>query len=1408
MNCPKCTKPNRDAAIYCKFCGESVITKKTTALQDLVGLTDVKNKLQDIIQTAEKINERAKHSGIRIPIEMDMVISGKSGTGKSKLVEVIQQLLYAAGLVKNPKPVIVDAVDWEDFSGTAKSDGKSSAWEENIKNAKGGLLVIDNAQKLIPQKESDEINKLDRLFADMEKWRGDPITILVGLPGLRAFMASNPEIAKRFEHHFFLKDYTEIELAEITDRTLQNKYKLGIEDDAKTKLINIFKNDIRHKNDKNSDFRNAHTAINRASSIFENVIRRDARANVAIQDDVKGTEFRQKTYEEVMAELNEFVGVDEIRSKVDEIIKKMDLEVLRKGDGAKREIKDHFLFLGNPGTGKTTIARVFADILNALEVLPTGQLVEVAAKDLIAGYIGQTALATEDAIDSAMGGVLFIDEAYDLNSNSFGKEAINTLLKMMEDRRGKFVCIAAGYSKEMADFIATNSGLSSRFNETVNFRDYKPEELTEIFTRMAKKEKLSLDPEAEKHILNFFRKIYISRDATKFGNAREARNVLDKAMKKQAVRVAKLQTTDNYNPADLNILTREDIEGEDVGKEKDLNQILAELDEFIGMTSVKEEIRQLANKLEMDRIMMERGLVKNPELTNVHIVLTGNPGTGKTTIAKKLGEIFKAINLLPTDKLVEKESKNLKSSFMNDTAKLVDKAVDEAMGGILFIDEAYSLAGIDQSGNIDKTGEEAVASLITRMSNDAGKFVLICAGYKREMDAFIDKGNPGFKRRFTHFLHIEDYTVKELMEIFLVNAKKQKLRPTDEAKETLEKLVQQMYIARPKNWGNAGEMTKLLDKIKIRKQNRLQKLRSEGVDVFTPEIVETIEAVDIPFEKNNEKDLNQILAELDEFIGMSSVKEEIRKLANKLEMDRIMLERGVRNAELTQVHIVLTGNPGTGKTTIAKKLGEIFKAINLLPTDKLIEKESKNLKSSFANETAKVVDVAVDEAMGGILFIDEAYSLAGFDQMGNIDKTGEEAVASLITRMSNDAGKFVLICAGYKREMDEFIDKGNPGFKRRFTHFLHIEDYSVKELMEIFLINAKKQKLQLTDEAKDTLQKLVQQLYDARPENWGNAGEMTKLLDQVKNRKQNRLQKLMSKGVDVFTQEIVETIEAEDIPFEKPKELKEEEIFAELNELVGLDSVKTAVREIAEYIKVERAKAEALGKKYQGISDHYLFVGNPGTGKTTVARIMANVFYTLGVLPTNKLVEVTRKDLVGQYIGTTAPKTARAIKSAVGGVFFIDEAYSLAGTGNDFGPEATEEILTSMLNYKGKMVFIAAGYPLEMQRWIDSNSGLESRFTKKLHFEDYKPDELSQIFLMKAAKDQLTLTPEAEAAMQQYFTNLYDNRGRNFANAREVNNYFDKAKKRQAARLLPRMSAPDFSPEEYKILTEDDFINL
>ncbi|MDR1756114.1 MAG: AAA family ATPase [Culturomica sp.] len=1116
MNCPKCDKPNRDKAVHCKWCGVGVITKSNAPLQELVGMEQVKNQLQDLVKTCESVRERAKATGVKKRLGMDMVITGNTGTGKTKLVEVLQHLLYSTDIIKNPKAVIVDAVDFDDFS---KKDDKVDHWEENTKKARGGLLVIENAQKLLPQKASDDVNKLDKLFKCMnDEWNNDPIVILSGLSGLKTFMTTNPDVANRFEYHFDLKDFSAEELTEMCSQKLK-KDALELDEEARAKLERIFKHEVRNKK---SDFGNAHLAVQKAEKIYAMAVKRDPKTRTVLPEDIQGTEFRRKTYDEIMTELDEFVGIDEIKETVQKLIHKMDVERERKGGNAKREVKDHFLFLGNPGTGKTTIARVFADILNSLDVLPTGQLIEVDRSQLVAGYVGQTALAVQEAVERAMGGILFVDEAYALKQNdsdSFGQEAIDTLLKLVEDNRGKFVCIAAGYSKEMADFLTANSGMASRFNETVNFRDYKPDELTEIFRRMVKKEKLTLDEEAEKHIENYFKKIYIGRNTKSFGNAREVRNVFDKALKNQGMRLQQLKATPAYTPDMTAVLARVDIEGEENLKEKDLDGILAELDEFIGMDSVKTEIRALANKLMMDRKMMERG--------------------------------------------------------------------------------------------------------------------------------------------------------------------------------------------------------------------------------FT-------------------------------------------------------------DAELTNVHLVITGNPGTGKTTIALKLGEIFKAVGLLPTSKVVEKERKHLLSTYHNETAKVTDKACDEAMGGILFIDEAYTLTAMDKAGNQDKSGQEAVEALMTRMVKDAGKFVVVCAGYRKEMEEFIDNANPGFKRRFTTFLHIEDYTPPQLVDIFMLNAKKQGITLTGEAQERLKKLVVQMVDAKSANFGNAGEMTKLLDKAKIRKSNRLAERMNKGEEI-TNELFRTFEADDIPYDAPKAIDLNECMKELDNLVGLEAVKREVREMASYIEVERKKAEALGKKFQGVGDHYLFVGNPGTGKTTVARIMADIFYSLGVLPTNKLVEVTRKDLVAGYVGQTALQTEKAVKSAIGGVFFIDEAYSLKGTGSDFGQEATDTILPMMLDYKGKMVFVAAGYPREMQQWIDTNSGLESRFTKTIHFEDYTGDDLAKIFLMKAGKDQLELTPEAETEMRSYFNDLYENRGKNFANAREVNNYFDRVKRNQSTRIARVMNDPGFDQNAFKQLILEDF---
>ena len=260
--------------------------------------------------------------------------------------------------------------------------------------------------------------------------------------------------------------------------------------------------------------------------------------------------------------------------------------------------------------------------------------------------------------------------------------------------------------------------------------------------------------------------------------------------------------------------------------------------------------------------------------------------------------------------------------------------------------------------------------------------------------------------------------------------------------------------------------------------------------------------------------------------------------------------------------------------------------------------------------------------------------------------------------------------------------------------------------------------------------------------------------------------------------------EGEKAPAESaPKTRPLEELMAELDGLVGLSGVKDEVKSLVNLVKVRALRAEA-GLPVPDVSLHMVFTGNPGTGKTTVARLLGELYAALGALKTGQLIEVDRSGLVAGYVGQTAIKTAQVIDSALGGVLFIDEAYSLASGGeNDFGREAIETLLKGMEDHRGELVVIAAGYSGPMERFINSNPGLESRFNKYIHFPDYTPEELEAIFRLQCDKQGYVLSPEAGERLAALLRELYDTRDDNFGNGRTVRNLFEDAVSRQADRL-------------------------
>ena len=243
--------------------------------------------------------------------------------------------------------------------------------------------------------------------------------------------------------------------------------------------------------------------------------------------------------------------------------------------------------------------------------------------------------------------------------------------------------------------------------------------------------------------------------------------------------------------------------------------------------------------------------------------------------------------------------------------------------------------------------------------------------------------------------------------------------------------------------------------------------------------------------------------------------------------------------------------------------------------------------------------------------------------------------------------------------------------------------------------------------------------------------------------------------------------------------------YKELDELIGLGSVKEEVRSLANFVKLQKQR-EAQGLKTAKVSYHLVFYGSPGTGKTTVARIVGRIYKDLGVLKKGHTVETDRAGLVGEYVGKTGPKTDTVIMKALDGILFIDEAYSLVpegGGGNDYGQEAISTILKRMEDYRDRLVVIVAGYKDEMQRFIDSNPGLQSRFNRYIDFPDYTGQELTEIFKMYMKKNQYTLNDSTEAYLRTRFDIVVEKKDRNFGNARYARNVFEKSIQAQANRL-------------------------
>jgi SpoVK/Ycf46/Vps4 family AAA+-type ATPase len=516
--------------------------------------------------------------------------------------------------------------------------------------------------------------------------------------------------------------------------------------------------------------------------------------------------------------------------------------------------------------------------------------------------------------------------------------------------------------------------------------------------------------------------------------------------------------------------------------------------------------------------------------------------------------------------------------------------------------------------------------------------------------------------------------------------------------------------------------------------------------------------------------------QLDRLAGLDSVKEHLKGLRWQIAADAELRRRGRGrpDTEPGSNHLVFTGNPGTGKTTVARLVGEMYRDLGVLRRGHVKEVGASDLIAEYVGQTAVKTNAVIDSALDGVLFIDEAYQISEQRERG----FGGEAIDTLLARMENDRERLVVIVAGYPDQMEEFLD-ANPGLRSRLPlpNVITFDDYPPGLLQQILLNRLDDRGVSCTDDLTSQLGTVVDGLYRTRRQGFGNAREMRTLADEIRALWAQRVQGKVEEPAD-----------AEDLPprlrvYLEPKLAGTADLFAGLDGMTGLQPVKDQIKALVSQIRLAQRRHRPGSET---IAPHMLFLGPPGTGKTAVARLVGEIFKALGVLTRGHVIEVNRAKLVGGYIGQTALKTTERIEEAMDGVLFIDEAYSLSRSesGSDFGAEAIDALVPEMENRRGRLCVVAAGYPRDMERFLQANPGLASRFTEHVEFPGYSGDELVTILSDMAAGEGFSLAPAAAAKARTWFDARRDRDGANFGNARTARGLLAGMRRRLAERTL------------------------
>ena len=780
-------------------------------------------------------------------------------------------------------------------------------------------------------------------------------------------------------------------------------------------------------------------------------------------------------------------------------------------EAAQPELPLNFQFIGNPGTGKTTIARLLGDLLFHTSLRPAikpremppppkgssggigkragkigwnvmtgnwfGAGKEVlmgggtdAAKNKVAQAKYQLELAKmgpgepyfqEESAASLLvmkaegvtgilnsmreqgGGMLFVDEAYSLDpeNEDEGKKIFDLIMTAADNDRKSITIILAGYKREIEKNLnAFNPGLPRRFRSVYEFHDYSDNELFQILQLMLKRTRRETSPDkysgwfmkdAVAQVL--IRRIARQRGVHGFGNAGTVRNQLYDKIMKASDRLGLgidqgpgiYDSDDDIEHVDTGTVlevTIEDVIGPNPVDNRRVDAALAKLDDFVGLASVKGDIRNLVDVAAKNWQRESQCLAPFPVMLNRLFV--GKPGTGKTSIATIYGEILGAIGYLSDGSVNATVASDYVGSYSGEAQKKTVAIMEASKGKVLIIDEAYVLSQSEY-------GRQALDVLVERVSPKPGAdMAVILAGYKENILKMCREENPGLGRRFdvSHPIEFEDYDDDALEKILQMKCRKERIIcPPKVRKAVIKKIAMHRQQA---SFGNAGEVENVLSRAK---RNAIERSDNRFMLSLT---TEDFDIADIP-------DIKSVIKTLGENNTAPEIVAHIERLEKTHNFyKQLSAKQGKTVSMPSPGHYILMGNSGTGKTFIAKEMGCVFYQLGIVSSSEMVITSAPDLMGTVVGEAQKLVRKKMEQALGGTLFIDEAY------QLGQ-GQYGEEAQTQLIATLEEDKYKnnIIVILAGYKQEMNGMMAR-NQGMRSRFTQQFEIQDWNIDLCVE------------------------------------------------------------------------------------------------------------------------------------------------------------------------------------------------------------------------------------------------------------------------------------------------------------------------------------------------------------------------